>query len=156
MLSDVDLCRALRRSVGTGTYLVVATLANAAAIRRSTSIPTAALAAKRFEIGVLASDVSWIEGGRLSDTDVAMLIHDLPQDLCTQIRDSVKRFNFADPYSGAGLVELHTAVVELDLAGLPSVRETFLAAGRRLEVESREFPLEWAYRSRADQWCSDE
>jgi hypothetical protein len=134
----------------------VVKLVNHGLIRRRTSIPTAALALKRFEVGVLTATTEWIGGGSLSDVHVGMLLREVRSDLTIAIRDSVARLNFVDPYSGAGTVELHIIAASVDLAGAPSLDDAFHRIQIRLTEASSNLPQDWRSDDRIEEWCADD
>ena len=131
-------------------------MANAALIRRKTSIPTAALAAKRFEVGVLSAVTDWLAAGLLSDIHVAMVLTSVPADMEPRIRDSLSKFRFSDPWSRAGLVSLEAAVVALDLAGFASLDDVFLAVADRPDRISSLFPEDAHTANKPETWYCTE
>jgi hypothetical protein len=152
MLSDEDFCRALKQSVGTETYFVLARLTNAGLIRRSTSIPTAAAAAKRFEAAVFSATATWFAAGLLSDAHAALLFFDLPSDVETKIDESLAAFAFDDPWSRSGRVQLKADVAIIPLEGMPSNADVFAAAAEILgESEDGSELREAEWRT----WCRD-
>jgi hypothetical protein len=137
-------------------HLVVAKLVNGHRIRRTTSIPAAALAVKRFEVAVLAAAGSWLEGGYLADDTVACVVDPMPPDLRDRIAASARDFEFEDPWSGSGHVSLVPAVVAVDIAGFANVSDLLVEAGRRLnaECEARAEPGD-DKPVRPREWCSE-
>src|SRR3954469_17900556 len=103
--------------------MVVVRLANSRQIRTSTSIPTAATAAHRFEAAVLAADPSWFASGRLSDIHIGLLFFSIPDDLEERMALSMLRFSFHDHWAGTGHVELRAGLVSFPLGGIPSTAE---------------------------------
>lgn len=151
-MRDVHLRRVLEHSLGTDTHVVVAKFANYGAIIRDRSIPTAALAVKRFEVGVLASTTDWFGAGLLSEVHVAMLLARLPSDVQPLIGNGLARFAFSDPYSEAGIVDMHATTVAVDLAGFAIVEDLFHGITERLVDAARELPHEWNTPDRSDRW----
>ena len=151
-MRDVHLRRVLEHSLGTDTHLVVAKFANYGAIIREQSIPAAALAVKRFQVGVLASTSDWFGAGLLSEVHAAMLLEELPSDVESVIGEGMARFAFSDPYSDAGMVDLHATTVTLDLAGFAIVEDLFHGIAERLVDAARELPHAWNTPDRSDRW----
>ncbi len=155
MLSDAVFCRTLRKSLGADCHFVVAKLANWEAIRRGTSIPTASLAAKRFEVGVLASFTDWIEAGMLSPSVIGMVVPAGLDDGQQLIQASLERFSFIDPWSRTRQVSLQVAVVSVDLGGFASLDDLFQKVSERLDLACSRFPDEWRSLNRAETWCTE-
>lgn len=127
MLADHDFCRALGQSLGTRCHLVVVRFTNAEMIRRTTSIPTAGLAAQRFESAVFAATTSWFQRALLAETYAALLFFELPTDLGSSLSRSLSAYAFEDPWSGAGLVELEGDMAAVPLLNIPSIHDAFRA-----------------------------
>jgi hypothetical protein len=157
MLTDRDFCRALKQSCGTERHLVVAKLVDAALIHRTTSIPTTALASRRFEVGVLASVTNWIVGGPLSEDHVGMLFDEEPgPDIYQAIRSSLEAFGFADPWSGRGRIDLSAVVVAVPLAEAASLADVFHTVKHELAGASIALTLGDQMPDRVECWCKDD
>jgi hypothetical protein len=155
--SDASLCSAIATCARQRRcHLVVFKLLNARRIRRTTSIPTAALAAKRFEVAVLAAvGQQWLEGGHLADDTVAFIVESLPSDLVDQVVASLRRFEFEDPWSGSGHVSLTAVFAAVDLAGFDSVDDVVSEIGRMLSDECRNRAMPEDYQPVEPRaWCS--
>lgn len=140
MLSDRDFYRATQQSLGQACYLAVAKLTDAAHIRRTTSIPTVALASKRFEIGVLSSCHDWIAAGALSGSHVGMLFSEPPVNLEAKISGSLRAFAFTDPWGGSGRVDLAAAVVVIPLLEIKSLKDLVQAIDTQLTEATAALP----------------
>ena len=154
--SEPDLCHVIMRCLGHGEHtLVVAKLVNAYRIRETTSIPTAALAAQRFEAAVVSSFTSWISAGRLSDIHVGLVAEDLPDDLESLIASSARRFGFTDPWSRSGPVHLEVVVAAVSMDGFTTCGDLFSEVANALASRSEHLPTAWAAEDRPEAWCRD-
>ena len=152
-VSESDFCRALTQRLGTDHALVVAELANAGNLRRTTSIPSAALAAKRFEAAVLSASTAWREAGRLDWTHVGLLFEAQPINLEPSLRESAARYGFDDPYSGAGRIDLSVVAVTILLKPFANLVDVMREAAMGLTQASAEVPPDWRAPLHPDRWC---
>jgi hypothetical protein len=143
------------QSIGKPRILAVAKLADAQALRRATSIPTAALAARRFEVAVLSSRADWFAGGPLSDIHVAMLFSGNPDNLEEDIRSSLKRFSFADPWSPTRKVELGAVLAVVELSRFEQCAEAFAEVDVRLGAASADLSPADQLPNRVERWCHE-
>jgi hypothetical protein len=150
---DRDFCRVLTERLGLDDSLVVVELVNATLLRQTTSIPTAALAAKRFESAVLAATPAWLSGGLLSYGHVGLLFASIPTDLSDAIGASVKRYRFVDPWAGAGEIQLVTIMAVVELRRLTSMSEVMQEVGRALDQARATLPEDWPPASNPVDWC---
>ena len=157
MLSDESFCRALRRTfrVGPSGYLVVVKWVEWKDLRRRTSIPTAALAAKRFEAAVLASTREWVEAGYLSDAHLGMILPTLPTDIVATILTSIEQFAFIDPWSNAGLITMNAVPVSVDLANYDNESAALNSVERLLLEAEGKVPQELDGVRPRTEWCLD-
>lgn len=155
MLSDLDFCRALGRGVGTSGFVVVAKLVEFRSIRSHTSIPTTALAAKRFEAAVMASTTSWTEGGRLSDLHVGLILPELPPHFESMIETSLARFAFEDPQGGHNHITLKAAVIALDLSTFESRSALLDAIEGEMKLATSSYRADLDIADPRIRWCVD-
>jgi hypothetical protein len=152
---DGDLCIILRGSLGRQHVLEVAKLVNGHEIRSTTSLPTIALAFSRFKAAFTAATSDWIVAGPLSATHMAMVRPLGSNDFQQKLEESVRRYEFVDPFGGAGTVRLEVITASAELVGLESLDQAFQAIENGLQAASEALPDQWLYPDDSASWCRD-
>ncbi len=152
MLNEA-ICDALLRYLGSSHLVAVMKFSNLRELRESLPLPSALLAAQRFEAAALSSRNDWVASGSLSGSHIALVVPGRAAVADWDFLGTLRRFRFADPTGGDGDFDLEGTRVEVPLAGWRDLRALFV------EVDSALVAAELANGrdpdpNRREHWCA--
>lgn len=151
MLNEA-ICDALLRELGSTHYVAVVKWSNSRGLRKELTLPSALLAAQRFQAAALSSRSDWVSAGPLSGSHIALIIPESRSEIDWSLDEALDRFSFIDPQPTGGAVVLVATKVLVCLQDFRSLKNLFLAVNDLLlKSESGRVDPD---PNRHDRWCT--